>query len=233
MTSQIPPRLIQFADEYEQAARRELPARSRRRTVQIAAAGSTAIAAVAAGAVLAVSATTGASPAYALTQNADGSITISLDNLTSGIAQLNARLHQMGINYTVIPVTPNCSFTTPVLGAAPGSLSETITIGAKNTLPAGADGFLAAEQLPNGYIALGAGSMRAPLPACFSPTPLTTQPSSTGASSSARGNRGGVSSATTTSSAPLPLSPSLKRQLKAPRERGKSTRTETTSTTAQ
>jgi hypothetical protein len=236
VTSQIPPRLIQFADEYEQAARRELrprQRRSRRRTFKLATASSVALGSIAAAVVLVVSATSGASPAYALTHNSDGSITISLSNLTTGISGLNARLQQMGINYTVIPVTPNCSFTTPVLGVAPGSLSETITIGTKNTLPAGADGFLAAEQLPNGYIALGAGSMRAPLPTCFSPTPLTTMPSSTGASKSGRANTRAGSSATTTSSAPLPLPPSVKRQLKAASQRANSTQTATTTTTSQ
>lgn len=115
----------------------------------------------------------------------------------------------MGINFTVIPVTQNCSTSTPVLGAAPGSLSETITIGTQNTEPAGVDGYLAAEQLPNGQIGFASGGMKAPLPSCFSPTLMKTQPdpSSTAAES--------VTSSTTTSSAPLPLPAAVRRQLKA------------------
>jgi hypothetical protein len=120
----------------------------------------------------------GAGPAYALTRNADGSITISLNDLTTGIPALNHRLKQLRINYTVIRATPNCA-TSPVLSAGPGSLSETITIGTENTLPAGADGYLAAEQLPSGSIAIGIGSMRPPLPTCFSSTPMIVKPSST------------------------------------------------------
>lgn len=179
MTDQLPPSLIRFGAEYERASRRELSRWSRRRTYRIAAASSAALAVLAAAVVLVVGATTGAPPAYALTHDSDGSITISLRNVTTGIPQLNARLKQMGINYTVIPITQNCSFSTPVISAGSGSLSETITIGTKNSEPPGVDGYLAAEQLPNGSIGLAIGGMKAPLPPCFSPSTMTVSPSST------------------------------------------------------
>jgi hypothetical protein len=155
------------------------PAPSRPRTRPLAIATATTITAAVAAALI-VSATTSTPPAYALTAHADGSITISLDNLTTGIPQLNARLQQMGINETVIPVTPNCSFTTPVLsGPSPAAdLSETITIGpSAATEPAGVDAYLAAERLPDGSIGLGIGGMKAPLPSCISPTLMKVQPS--------------------------------------------------------
>jgi hypothetical protein len=227
VTSQIPSSLARFGDEYEQAARRELPRRAPRRPLRLAAAGSTALAAVAAGVVLTISATTGASPAYALTQNADGSITISLDNLTTGISQLNARLQQMGIDYTVIPVTADCPTSTPVLSVGTGSLSEKITIGTKNTEPAGINGYLAAEQLPNGQIAIGIGGMKTPLPKCFGPGILITQPE-TSQGSARRGARSQVTTATTTASAPLPLPRALRRQLNASRREGMITSATTT-----
>jgi hypothetical protein len=185
MTEQIPQSLQRFAVAYEQAARRELaptpdPMRPRRRTVRLAAAGTTAVAAVAAATVLVVSATTGATPAYALSQNTEGAITISLYNLTTGISQLNARLQQLGINDTVIPVTQACPTPTPVLAAGSGNpASETITIGTENDEPVGVDGYLAAEQLPNGSITLGIGGMKAPLPSCFSPATMKVQPINT------------------------------------------------------
>jgi hypothetical protein len=186
MTEQIPPSLQRFADAYEQAARRELastpdPMRSRRRTVRLAATGMTAVAAAAAAAtVLALSATTDATPAYALSQNAEGGITISLYNLTTGISQLNARLQQLGTGYTVIPVTQGCPTPTPVLAAGTGNpATETITIGTEHDEPAGVDGYLAAEQLPNGSITLGIGGMKAPLPSCFSPATMKVQPINT------------------------------------------------------
>lgn len=179
MTDQIPPSLLRFGAAFGQAARRELSAASRRyrrRALGLAAASTTALAAGVI--VLVMGATTSATPAYALTQNADGTITISLNNLTRGIPQLNARLRQMGIHYTVIPVTPNCRFSNSVLSVGPGSLSETITIGNPQE-PAGVDGYLAAERLPNGKIGLAVGGMKAPLPNCVSPTPMRVQASDT------------------------------------------------------
>jgi hypothetical protein len=170
MTNQLPPNLARFGEQYERAARRELPRPPRRRALRLAAASGTAVAAVAAIAVLGISATTGAEPAYALTQNSDGSLTISLNNLTTGIPQLNARLRAVGIDdYTVVPVTSNCPTPWAYLVPGPGTMSETITIGAQNDEPAGANGYLAAEQLPDGQIALASGGMRGPLPPCFSP----------------------------------------------------------------
>jgi hypothetical protein len=231
MTNQIPPSLQRFGVEFEHAARRELasggrPTRSPRSRFRIAAAGTTALAAIAAAAVLAVDATTGATPAYALTHNNDGSITISLNNLTTGISQLNARLHQMGINETVIPVTPNCPTTTAVLDPGPGSLSETITIGTQNDEPAGVDGYLAAEQLPNGQIGLAIGGMKAPLPTCFSPQTMTVQPGSTDSNSKTAEQS---TTNTTRSLPPRPIPSAVRRQLKAANAGGPPTASTTTS----
>jgi len=92
--------------------RRPVASRPRKRPLAIATAA-TGGAVVAA--ALIVSATSSTPPAYALASHADGSITITLNDLTTGIPALNARLQQMGINETVIPVTPNCPFMTPVL----------------------------------------------------------------------------------------------------------------------
>lgn len=184
--------------------------RPRKRPLAIATAATGAAAVAAA---LIILATTSTPPAYALISHADGSITITLKNLTTGIPQLNSRLQQMGINFTVIPVRQNCSTSTAVLGAAPGSLSETITIGTQNMEPAGVDGYLAAEQLPNGQIGLASGGMKAPLPSCFSPTLMKTQPIPTPNSSSAAGKS--LTSSTTTSSPPLPVPAAVRRQLKA------------------
>lgn len=228
MTDQIPPSLLRFGAEFEKAARRELSSGSRRsrpRAVHLAAVGSVSLAAIAAAVVLVIGATSGATPAYALTQNSDGTITITLNNLTTGISQLNVRLHQMGINETVVPVTQSCTTSTPVLNAGPGNLSETITIGSGNDYPAGVEGYLAAEQLPNGSIALGIGGMKAPLPSCFSPTLMKVQPSSTSTPDPNAAQP--VTTATTRSLPPRPLPAAVRRQLK----RANAKRPMTTATT--
>lgn len=186
MTDQIPPSLVRFGADYERAVRRELShartsPRPRRGRFRVAAVSTTALAVIAAAVVFVIGAATGTPPAYALTQNADGSITITLSNLSAGIPALNARLTQLGINETVIPVTQNCPFTTPVLsGPGPGAdLSQTITIGPGSDEPTGVRGYLAAEQLPDGSIGLGIGGMKGPLPSCFSPALMKVQPSNT------------------------------------------------------
>jgi hypothetical protein len=62
---------------------------------------------------LAVAATAGAlaagggTPAYALTTNSDGTVTLAVYQ-ASGIAQANAKLHQLGDNVAVVPVRPGC-----------------------------------------------------------------------------------------------------------------------------
>jgi hypothetical protein len=232
MTDQIPPSLLRFGAEYERAVRRELSSghqarRSRRRRIRLAAVSTTALAAIAAAVVLVIGATTGAAPAYALTHNADGSITITLHDLTTGIPALNARLRQMGINYTVIPVTQNCPFSTPVLsGPGPGSLSETITIGTQNTEPAGVNAYLAAERLPNGSIGLADGGMKAPLPSCFSPTLMKVQPSNTPDPGSTAAKS--LTTSTTRSLPPLPVPAAVRRHLNAEKSHATSLTTSTT-----
>lgn len=169
-------RLVENHDA-DQVALPSCPGRSRQRPLVIAATATAGAAALVAALVL--SATTNTAPAYALTHNPDGSITITLHNLTTGIPQLNARLKEMGIDFTVIPVTPNCPTSTPGLDAGPGSLSETITLGTQNMEPAGVNGYLAAERLADGQIALGIGGRKAPLPTCFSPTLMKVRDAST------------------------------------------------------
>lgn len=48
-----------------------------------------------------------ASPAYALTTHPDGTVTLAVYK-AAGIAQANARLHQLGDNVVVVPTGPGC-----------------------------------------------------------------------------------------------------------------------------
>jgi hypothetical protein len=90
------------------------PAQSRRhlqsrRVLLATGAGSLAAAATAAALMAG-----GATPAYALTTNPDGTVTLAVYR-ASGIAQANAKLRQLGDNVVVVPVQPGC----PVLGSLP------------------------------------------------------------------------------------------------------------------
>jgi hypothetical protein len=177
MTDNLPLSLQQFGAELERAGRREfeVPATRQRRTFRAVAASTMALAAVGAMITFAVSATTSTSRAYALTRNDDGTITVTLDNLATGIPQLNARFAQLGIDETVIPVKAGC--TTPGLVADPGAeLSDTLTLTPAPTNPnSNVDYFLAAERLPDGSVGLSIGATSPPLPSCFSPILLTVK----------------------------------------------------------
>jgi hypothetical protein len=117
--------------------------------------------------VLVLSASSATSPAYALTRQPDGTITLTLYRLTNGIPALNTRLAQMGVNETIVPVTSTCKHQVPIYPI--GGPSSTIKLyrGRKYLAP-GYQGVMAAQALPDGKIALAQGAMKpADIPPCF------------------------------------------------------------------
>jgi hypothetical protein len=130
------------------------------------ASGIASLAAVAA--VIGVFATSGALPAYALTQNANGSYTITINDIATGVPALNIKLKQLGINATAVPVTDTCS--APLQIGGPDAITERsqealspaeATAGADGLLnltpasiPVGSQGVIAAYQSPSGQINL-------------------------------------------------------------------------------
>ena len=118
--------------------------------------------------VLVFIATSGTTPAYALDRNPNGSYTLRIFTLTGHIGSLNAKLASLHIYETVIPVTDTC----PVRGffgyaGAPARTSITLTPGDANR-PHGYTAYLAATPNADGTIALAVGTMKPPLPVCFS-----------------------------------------------------------------
>jgi hypothetical protein len=119
-----------------------------------------------------------------VTRHADGSITITLRELTTGIPALNARLRKLGIDETVIPITSDCHSAD---GSGPlvmhpnplfetrGSVSTTYTPRAarRHPAPPGFHYVLAAKRLPNGKLLAFIGALKAPIPTClrYSSTP--------------------------------------------------------------
>jgi hypothetical protein len=144
---------------------------------------------------LAVAATVGAltvgggSPAYALTTNPNGTATLAVYR-SSGIAQVNARLQQLGDNVVVVPVEPGC----PSLSSLPaptvppsgqisvgGSMSTdgSITVNATG-VPAG-DILVVGAQITaqaNGHMGgqTGARLTSPPAPSCVSLPAVPTNP---------------------------------------------------------
>jgi hypothetical protein len=152
------------------------PDRGRSRRPLAISAGAAGIAAVAAAGVLLFGASASTPPAYALTTNSDGSVTVSINDIEAAIPALNAEFRKDGIDETVIPVQAGC--TNPEIGVVtyPGvTPSTTITLvpGRKYLAP-GYEGVLAAEQLPDGSVGLGEGAMKPPLPSCFGTTAVAS-----------------------------------------------------------
>lgn len=133
-----------------------------------------ATAAIAAAAVLLFGGTAGAPPAYALTPNGNGTYTLKINDIATAIPALNAKLKQLGINMTAIPVTTTCTAPNdgvPLVGGWPAStLNETITLDQTN-IPAGTQGVLAVYQTPSGGVDLDVASITGsgPLPPCLNP----------------------------------------------------------------
>lgn len=132
----------------------------------MASAGLTLAAAISA-VVLVLSATSDTSPAYALVRQPDGTITLRLYRLTGDLHALNARLARMGIDETIVPVTPACKYQAPIYPV--GNASTTIKLyRGRQYLAPGDQGVMAAEALPDGKIALVQGAMKpADIPPCF------------------------------------------------------------------
>ena len=167
-------------DEARERARAELlnamPAARRisgphlsRRRFGLITLGSTA-AALAAGltlAILLLTATSATAPAYALIRHRDGTLTLKLYALTDEIPALNARLAKIGIDETVVPVTPQCTNQFPIYPVGSAQSTIRLYVGRKYLAP-GEQGVLGAERLPSGQIALVQGAMpRWMIPSCF------------------------------------------------------------------
>jgi hypothetical protein len=95
----LPPHLEALGRQLTTAARdlASSPRRSQRRPLRLVAVSTTALAAIATAAVLAVGATTATPPAFAVTRHHDGSVTVKI-NRTTSIADVNRKLAAMGIH---------------------------------------------------------------------------------------------------------------------------------------
>jgi hypothetical protein len=89
------------------------------------AASLTALAAALAAAALAVTTGTAPSAAYAVTRSSDGTVHVSIDDLT-GISGANAQLEQLGVPVRVAPVLAGCQAGGEIVTPLPPSLAGTV-----------------------------------------------------------------------------------------------------------
>jgi len=156
-----------LADTKPHAASR--PRIAPRRALLAAGAGGLAIAAAVGGLVAG-----GGSPAYALTTNPDGTITLAVYQ-ASGIAQANARLRQLGDDVVVVPIRPGCPPLRPPALSPKGKLvslgvgrSRDGSITVRGRAPAGDIIVVGIQTTPNGRATVSQVSSLPP-PACISP----------------------------------------------------------------
>jgi hypothetical protein len=118
-------------------------------------------------AILLPTAASATTPAYALTRHRDGTLTLKLYRLADDIPALNARLAKLGIDETVVPVTPRCTNQTLIFPVGSAQSTIKLYVGRKY-LARGDQGVLGAERLPDGKIALVQGAMPPwEIPSCF------------------------------------------------------------------
>jgi hypothetical protein len=152
-----------------------------RRPIPMIGSGAAVAGAVTVAALLASPAT---QPAYALTQNADGTVTVTINDVEAAAPALNAKFAAMGIDERVVPVEANCPtsnsssaiFQDPMFADPKATTSDTFTFypGHKYLEP-GYTGVIAAEQLPNGEIATAIEAIATPVPICFPTTVYSMQ----------------------------------------------------------
>jgi hypothetical protein len=148
------------------------PPAPRRRPKALA--GATVLTAGAGAAVIVISASSTTAPAYAVTRNPNGSVSVTLRRL-SAIADVNARLKALGVRAVVTRTGSECSSVPTTIvrvspSSAPGDSSSaervTQTIARADSTRSGAVHILVASRSADGHVALVQGQSNAPVPAC-------------------------------------------------------------------
>ena len=134
-----------------------------------------ATAATAAAAAVIFTATT-STPAYAVSRNSDGTVTVTLGDVAA-ITALNTELVRDGIAARAVPLTADCpihGFPNPMpAGTNPSTYTITIV---PADIPAGYTAVLAVGENASGQIALAQGAFPSPVPVCFNSTPIALHP---------------------------------------------------------
>lgn len=136
----------------------------------------TALAAVVAAAAVIILTATTSTPAYAVTRNSDGTVTVTLGDVAA-ITALNAELARDGIAAKAVPLTADCpihGFPNPMpAGTNPSTYTITIV---PADIPAGYTAVLAVGENASGQLSLAQGAFPSPAPVCFNTTPIALHP---------------------------------------------------------
>jgi len=187
VSGQLPKSLERFGSQLERAIERDLAraerrakARARRRTrrrvrhLAAPALAGTGLA-VAAAIVLVSVALRGSTAAYALTLRHNGTLTLTIRDLTQAAPALNARFAAMGIDQRVVPIRRGCR-ERRLVNYPNQRPTQTITfiptatpppVSPRGAAQSARVDVLAAARQPNGRVSLTLLQTRRPAPRCF------------------------------------------------------------------
>jgi hypothetical protein len=127
-------------------------------------------------AVLAFTATTSTPPAYAVTTNPDGTVTVTLNDI-SALTGLNAELARDGLDARAVPLTATCPVHAPLVSMPSGTDPSTYTVTlVPADIPAGYTAVVGASENASGQVVLLQGAVRPPVPTCVNSTPVPLTP---------------------------------------------------------
>ena len=153
---------------------------NRRRPPALRAGAALAGVGLVAGAVLIFTATKAAPPAYAVTTNPDGTVTVTLNDIHA-LTALNAELARDGLHAKAIPLTAGCptrGFPNMMpTGTNPSTYTITIV---PADIPPGYTAILAASESSSGEVRIAQGAWPSPGPSCLNRTRLVIQAPTSG-----------------------------------------------------
>jgi hypothetical protein len=177
--------------------------RQRPRTLTLTAGAAGVIGAAVVTVTLLVGGTTSTPPAFALTQNADGTVTVTLNDVAAGIPGLNAEFARLGIRERAVPIEAGCTagpavgYMAPLNAPGMNGMSTTFTFSSATEHP-GYTGFIAARQVGPDHVEIAMGAMQnGTIPPCFPEQTMQVIPVP----------ESGTSTGTTTSSSPTTTAP--------------------------
>ena len=131
--------------------------------------------------VLGVNVVDGGTPAYAVSKDPNGMVTVSINDI-SGVDGANAKLRKLGVPAVAVPMRDGCVESAPRSDHADGV--GTVSVDSRTgddggsvqfdagQIPAGDTAVLAARQLPDGGVVLAFSLVAGPAPSCLPLIPV-------------------------------------------------------------
>jgi hypothetical protein len=110
----------------------------------------------------------GVTPSFAVTSYSDGSVVITIDDLT-GVTGANARLRQLGVRAVVVPITSTCTTKADLTYIGIAEHPEPSTRLIPSEIPTGTTVVLAASQIGANKIEMAIGRVTGTPPSCVAP----------------------------------------------------------------